>query len=454
MSDTDGLPVPRRHWVMMCILMGVILSSLDSAIVNIALPTIARELSATDAATVWVVNGYQLAAAVCLLPAAALGEIFGIKRVYAFGMALFTASSLGCALAPSLSVLVAARLAQGIGGACMSALGPALIRDIYPRSILGSGFALIALAVAMSGALGPTIAALILSVARWPWLFLVNLPVCVAALPSFLALMPASRRHMRAFDILGALLSALTLGLVVVGVDTIGSGKISTAAAEIGIGLAGLGLLVWQQMHRAAPLLPLDLMGIPLFALSIVTSVCSYSAQILAYVSLPFLFEVVMHRSQVATGFLVTPWPLLVAVAAPVAGRLTARYPAAILGSIGLAVLTAGLLLLIALPAAPADWDIGWRMSICGIGFGFFQTPNNMTLMTTGPASRSGAASGMVAVARTLGWSLGSALAALIFGLWGSRGTIVCLEVAAGFAAAGTLASSARLGKPRPPSDP
>lgn len=445
MSDTDGLPVPRRHWVMMCILMGVVLSSLDSAIANIALPTIARELNATDAATVWVVNGYQLASAICLLPAAALGEIFGVKRVYAFGMALFTASSLGCALAPSLSVLVAARLVQGIGGACMSALGPALIRDIYPRSILGSGFALIALAVAMSGALGPTIAALILSVARWPWLFLVNLPVCAAALPPFLALMPASRRHMRAFDISGAFLSALTLGLVVVGVDTIGSGKISLAAAEIGMGLAGLGLLVWQQMHRTAPLLPLDLMRIPLFALSVATSLCSYTAQILAYVSLPFLFEVVMHRSQIATGLLVTPWPLLVAVAAPVAGRLTARYPAAILGSIGLAVLTVGLLLLIALPAAPADWDVGWRMGICGIGFGFFQTPNNMTLMTTGPANRSGAASGMVAVARTLGWSLGSALVALIFGLWGSKSTVVCLEAAAGFAAAGTLASSARL---------
>lgn len=449
MSETDGLPLPRRHWVMMCILMGVILSSLDSAIANIALPTIARELDATDAGTVWVVNGYQLASAVCLLPTAALGEILGIKRVYAFGMALFTASSLACALAPSLDLLVAARLVQGIGGACMSALGPALIRDIYPRSRLGSGFALIALAVAMSGALGPTIAALILSVARWPWLFLVNLPVCLLALPPFLALMPPSRRHQRAFDISGALLSALSLGLIVVGVDTVGDNRLTLAAAEIGGGLLGFALLVWQQSRRTTPLLPLDLMRIPLFALSIVTSVCSYSAQILAYVSLPFLFEVVMHRSQIATGLLVTPWPLLVAVAAPIAGRLTVRYPAAVLGSIGLAVLTAGLLLLVVLPAAPADWDVGWRMGICGIGFGFFQTPNNMTLMTTGPAARSGAASGMVAVARTMGWSLGSALVALIFGLWGRSGTIVCLEVAAGFAAAGTLFSGARFASHR-----
>lgn len=445
MSDQDGLPTPRRIYVMACILMGVVLSSLDSAIANIALPTIARELGTTDAGTVWVVNGYQLASAACLLPAAALGEILGHKRVYAAGMAVFTAASLGCALSPSLAALVGCRLAQGAGGACMSALGPALVREVYPRRILGSGFAMIALAVAMSGAAGPTIAALILSVARWPWLFLVNLPVCAVALPLFIILAPRGRRQLHAFDISGALLSAVALGLLVVGVDTFGNGRAAAAAAEVAAGLIGFALLVWQQSRRTTPLLPLDLMRIPLFSLSVMTSVCSYSAQILAYVSLPFLFQVVMHRSQIATGLLVTPWPLMVAFAAPLAGRLTARYPASILGSMGLATLTAGLVLLVLLPGAPADWDVAWRMGICGVGFGFFQTPNNTTLMTTGPANRSGAASGMVAVARTFGWSIGSALVALIFGLCGTRGTVVCLQAGAVFAGAGAVASGARL---------
>ena len=151
-----------------------------------------------------------------------------------------------------------------------------------------------------------------------------------------------------------------------------------------------------------------------------------------------------MHRSAVATGFLVTPWPLLVAVAAPVAGRLSARYPASVLGSMGLAVLCAGLLLLAAMPSAPADWDVAWRMGLCGIGFGFYQTPNNLTLMTAGPPERSGAASGMVAVARTVGWSLGSALVTLIFGLLGGHGAVTCLEVGAGFAAVGAVVSVSR----------
>ncbi|MBN8896578.1 MAG: MFS transporter, partial [Rhodospirillales bacterium] len=135
-----------------------------------------------------------------------------------------------------------------------------------------------------------------------------------------------------------------------------------------------------------------------------------------------------------------------VVAAAPLAGRLSSRYPAALLGSIGLAVLAVGLLLLATMPAIPADWNVVWRMAICGIGFGFFQTPNNITLITAGPPDRSGAASGMVAVARTLGWSLGSALVALIFGLRGGHGAGTCLYVAVGFAAAGALASVSRTG--------
>jgi DHA2 family multidrug resistance protein-like MFS transporter len=428
---------------MVCILIGVVLSGLDSAIANIALPTIARELIASDAATIWVVNGYQLAAAVCLLPAASLGEILGAKRVYAFGLILFGAASLACAISPNLPVLVAARLAQGVGGACLSALGPALLRSIYPRRLLGSGFAIIALGVAISGAMGPTIAALILSVATWPWLFLVNLPLCLIAVPLFLAVTPPSPVDRRPFDLAGALLSALALGLVVTGVDALGGPDVTLGISEIAAGLVGFALLVPQQMRRKTPLLPLDLLRIPLLSLG--TSVCSYAAQIMAYVSVPFMLQTVMHRSPVATGLLVTPWPLLVACAAPVAGRLSARYPAAILGSIGLAILATGLALVATLPALPADWNIAWRMGICGIGFGFFQTPNNITVMTAGPVTRTGAAGGVLAVARTIGWSLGSALVAVLFALSPARGTVYCLDVAAAFAAAAAVISLTRV---------
>ncbi len=446
MDPTDGLPPAQRRWVMTCALLGVVLAGIDSAIANIALPTIARDLNATDAATIWVVNSYQLAVTACLLPAAALGDIWGLKRIYGLGLALFTAASLACALSPTLPILVLSRLLQGAGGALLAALGGALVRSIYPRALLGRGFAAVALAVALSAALGPTLAALILSIAHWPWLFLVNVPVGILAVPLFMAVAPPGRPRPRAFDWPGTLLNAATFSLIVTGVDGLGSEARGTALAELAAGLVVGALLIRQQTRQKSPMLPLDLLRIPLFALSMATSVCSYAAQILAYVSLPFLFQVVMHRTAVATGLLVTPWPLLVAVAAPIAGRLSDRYPAAVLGSIGLAILASGLLLLATMPAYPADWDVVWRMGICGIGFGFYQTPNNLTLMTAGPPERNGAASAMIAVARTVGWSLGSAIVALIFGLRGDQAAGECLYVAVGFAVVGIIVSVSRTG--------
>ena len=428
---------------MFALLAGVAMASLDSAIANIALPTIADELGATEAATVWVVNAFQLGAALCLLPAAALGEIRGLKRVYGFGLIAFGITSLACALSGSLSWLVFFRLLQGAAGAFTAAIAPAIIRRIQPPARIGSGLALVALTVAFSGAAGPSVAAAILSVARWPWLFLVNVPICAVAAWAFFRYAPPNEPQPRRFDRGGALLTALALGLIVVGVDTLAV-HAQTAVVEIVAGLLTLGLLVWHQSKQAAPIVPLDLMRIPLFSLSVLTSVCSYSAQILAYVSLPFLFQTVQHRSPVETGLLVTPWPLLVVVAAPIAGKLTAKHPAALLGSCGLACLAVGLALLAAMPAAPSALDIAWRMALCGIGFGFFQTPNNTTLMTAGPVKRSGAAGGMLALARISGWCLGSALVAVVFALVPTQPTIACLELACGFATFGALVSVSR----------
>jgi DHA2 family multidrug resistance protein-like MFS transporter len=442
--ETEGLPPPRRYWVLASVLCGVALMSLDGAIANIALPAMARDLAASDAATVWVVNIYHLGSVICLLPAAALGEILGLKRVYAFGLALFTLSSLACALSPTLPVLILARLVQGMSCACIAAIGPAVVRDIYPRRLIGSGLAMIALCVAAGGALGPTIASLILSVATWPWLFLVNVPIGIVAVPLFLTLANPGRGRARPVDYIATVLSAAALGLLLIGVDTLGSGSRPLALGEMAAGFVCGVLLVWHQSGRPNAMLPLDLLKIPLMSLSLVTSSCAYTAQILAYVSLPFLFETVMHRSQTATGFLVTPWPAMIFIAAPLAGRLVRRYPAALLSSVGLAILALGLALLATMPADPSDLNIVWRMALCGIGFGFYQTPNNATVMTAGPVSRSGAAGGMLAVARTLGWCFGSALVTLIFAVAQADATIRCLEIACAFALAGAVASVSR----------
>src|SRR5690242_8271015 len=181
-EPADGLPEDRRWRAMLPVGIAVCMSVLVTSIANIALPTIAHDMHATPAASIWVVNAYQLAVTVTLLPFASLGDIHGHRRVYAWGLALYTAASLLCAIAPSLPVLVIGRVLQGFGGAGIMSVNGALVRFIFPRALLGRGIGFNALLVAGSSAAGPSVAAAIMSVASWPWLFAVQVPAGIAAL--------------------------------------------------------------------------------------------------------------------------------------------------------------------------------------------------------------------------------------------------------------------------------
>jgi DHA2 family multidrug resistance protein-like MFS transporter len=283
-------------------------------------------------------------------------------------------------------------------------------------------------------------------------LFAVNIPFGVIAVFIGLKTLPRPPRATHAFDFLGAVLAASCLGLFIIG---IGSAAHRTSPGLVAIELIAAivlgGLLMRRQADHPAPMLPIDLFRRPLFALSAATSVCSFSVQGLAFVSLPFYFEDILLRTQVETGFFMTPWPLVVAIMAPIGGRLSDRYPAGILGSIGLALLCVGMVLLATLPPSPSVINIVWRMALCGCGFGFFQTPNLRTLMSSAPPGRSGSASGIVATARLTGQTIGAALAALCFALAGRDGATVALALGAGFAALGSVMSVLRLavGPPR-----
>lgn len=451
-DSSDGLPAPQRQWAILTLVLGITMAVLDGSIVNVALPTIAKELGASPAASVWVVNAYQLAVIATLLPLASLGETIGYRTISLSGLLLFTLASLACAMADSLATLTAARTLQGLGAAGVMSVNAALVRFIYPHRHLGRGIGIIALVVALSAAAGPTVAAAILAVADWHWLFAINVPVGIAALSIGLRALPATPRSQHPFDFVSAILNALTFGLVISGIDGIGHGASwPSVAARIGAGLLFGALLVRRQFKLPSPLLPVDLLRIPIFALSVSTSTCSFAAQMLAYVSLPFYLHDVLGRSAVETGLLMTPWPLLVGVAAPLAGRLADRYPAGLLGGIGLAVFAVGLSLLALLPATPADADIAWRMAVCGFGFGLFQSPNNRTIMGSAPRERSGGASGMLGTARLAGQTLGAALVALIFGVTASSAATIALALAAGFATVAAVISSLRLLAPTNP---
>jgi DHA2 family multidrug resistance protein-like MFS transporter len=439
------LPVPRRYWSAAGIWLALAMAVLDGAIANVALPVIAHELGASPAASVWVINAYQLTITVLLLPLAALGDRIGYKCIYIPGLALFTAGSVACALGHTLTLLIAARVFQGLGAACIMSMNAALVRATYPARMLGRGIGYNAMVLSISAAVGPTLAALILSVASWQWLFLINLPIGIAALIVGTKSLPGPQGHGRPFDWLSALLSAAMMGCVVFGAE-----MFAREGPGIGLGLIVVGViagcaLVWRERSEKMPLMPLDLLRIPIFTLSIMTSVVSFAAQMLAYVAIPFLFQSVLGRSVFATGLLMTPWPIAVGIAAPFAGRLADRINAGLIGGIGLAIFAAGLFFLSRLGASPANFDIAWRMAVCGLGFGLFQSPNNRTIVSASPKERSGAAGGMLATARLLGQTAGAVTVGVAFHLSGVRVTPTLLLAAAIAAVAAAGISLLRL---------
>lgn len=170
----DGLPAPQRYGAILTIVLGLTMAVLDGAIANVALPTIATDLNASPASSIWIVNAYQIAIVIALLPLSFLGDMVGYRRIYKIGLVVFTITSLICALSRSLEMLTLARVAQGLGGAALMSVNTALIRLIYPKRQLGRGMGINSFVVAVSSAAGPTIAAAILSLASWQWLFLIN----------------------------------------------------------------------------------------------------------------------------------------------------------------------------------------------------------------------------------------------------------------------------------------
>jgi DHA2 family multidrug resistance protein-like MFS transporter len=446
-APSDGLPIPRRYWSIATIVLATAMSVLDSSIANVALPSIARDFQTSEAASIWVVNAYQMAVLVALLPLASLGEIVGYRRVSQAGLAIFTLASLACAFAPSLVTLSVARVCQGIGAAGIMSVSAALVRFTYPQRLLGTAVGINAFVVSASAAIGPTIAAGLLAVGDWRWLFAVNVPLGLIAFTIAMRALPDTQRVHRPLNRLGALLYVGTFGLLASGLQAFAHDEATAlAVAQLAGGCAFAVALVRHELARDSPLIPFDLLRSRLFSLSVLTSICSFTAQGAALVSLPFEIER-LGRSAVETGLLMTPWPVAAAFAAPLAGRLSDRYPSGILGSIGLITLSIGLALLAYFPADGTAADFVWRMALCGLGFGFFQSPNNRELLLSAPRARSGAAGGMLGTARLLGQTLGAAGVAILFRAFPGSGSNLALTVSAVIALAAALVSSMRISR-------
>ena len=415
--QTDDAPSelqgPRRNAAIAAVLAAMVLAVLDAAIANVALPSMARSLQVTPGMAVWVITAYQTALVMGLLPCAALGESRGYRRVFTMGVAVFTTASALCALSPSLPWLVAARFLQGLGGAAIMALGIALLRLVVPPRQLGAAIGWNALAVALSSAAAPTIGALVLSGASWPWLFALNLPLGGLVLLASRAL-PDLAGTARPLDRFSVALNGAVFASLVVGAEVLVEQPVLATALLVAAAIS-LAALIRREMPRDAPLIPLDLLRAGPFRISAMASVCCFAGITMGLLALPFYLQHSLGQDTLMTGLYMTPWPLMVAITAPVAGHLANRVPTAWLCAAGGACLAVGLAAASLWPVQGSALPLVPITMLCGLGFGLFQVPNNRNMFLSAPRERTGAAGGMQATARLTGQTAGGVVMSLLF---------------------------------------
>ncbi len=411
----SGVKQTHRTTAIVAVLAAMMLVVLDAAIANVALPSIAQSLDVTPAISVLIVTAYQMALVMALLPCAALGESLGYRRVFTAGVALFTVASVLCSMSPSLPWLVAARFLQGLGGAAVMALGIALLRSVVPHGQLGAAIGWNALVIALSSATGPTMGALILASTSWHWLFAVNLPVGLVVLLATRAL-PHHTGTARRLDFISVALNAGSFAALVVGTELLLT-KPTLAAALLVAAALGVGVLIRREMPKKAPLIPLDLLRVGSFRVSVIASACCFAGQTAAMVALPFYLQHGLGQSTVMTGLYLTSWPLTVALAAPIAGRLANFVSTAWLCAAGGTCLAIGLAAAALWPLHDGPLPLVAFTMLCGLGFGLFNVPNNRTMFLSAPSERSGAAGGMQGTARLVGQTAGAVIMTLLFTL-------------------------------------
>ncbi len=447
----DGLPTPRRYVAVFALSCGTALNVIDGAIPNVALPTIARDLEISSSAAVSIVSVYQLMLVMTLLPFSALGSRIGLNRLYLYGQGVFIVAALLCFLAPNLPLLLAARALQALGAAAALSVSSALVRSIYPAGQLGRGLGINSVVVASAAAVAPILGGFIVAVASWPWVFVATVPMGLLSLALGRGSLPDTLAVQGHYDLPGALLCALSFGLIISGLLALAQGQAPTAALPVAVlGLMVAVVFVRRELRAISPILPVDLLGRPILALSILGAFLAFIGSMTFLLSVPFRLQEHFGFSPGEIGAAIAPWPLSMMIVAPIAGMMSDRFHPGLLGGIGMAIATVGMLLLALLPEGASYWSIAWRMSICGVGYGMFLSPNARLVVSAAPLARAASAGGLISTNRLVAQTLGATLLAGLLNLgYGSDSTPALIAAALAFCAG--ICSVARLAMPAAP---
>lgn len=413
---------------MLALLVCQLMATLDASIVNVALPQLSRSLHTEPAQAVWVATAFLLATACAIPGVSALCDQIGQRPLFLIGVSLFTLSSLGCALSPSLAWLIGFRVAQGLGSAAIIAVCVPMYRYLFPPERLGSVMGLNAMFVALGTAAGPTLGGVILAVLDWPWLFLINLPFGALAFILALIALPAPPRRPGHYDAGGGVLAAAAIAAFLLGlheVDTIGTPWI--AGVLLAASAALLVLFARHERRAARPLIPSRIWN-GTFSLAVATAWTSFFSQGIAFIALPFLFQSAYGATPLRSALLFTPWPAVIVVVAPLSGWLADRVRPALLALAGLTIFTFGMLLLALLSGRASTASVLVATAVCGLGFAVFQSPNNRDMLAAAPIDLSAAASAVLNTNRMIGQSVGSATVSMALALSGAAAAAASLD--------------------------
>ena len=414
-------PPARRNLALTGIGLVVFMGTMDISIVNISLPTLMHELGAGLAAIEWVVVSYALVITSLMLGVGRLGDMYGKKRVFLLGIAVFGLGSLLCGLAPNVWTLIAFRGVQALGAVMTQALGTGIVTEIFPAEQRGRVLGIIGTAVSLGLAVGPPLGGLLIGTVGWRFIFLVNLPVCLVALGVVKRFVPHDhkQRNGERFDAAGAAILFLSLISYALGM-TIGQHHGFGHGASpllLGAGALGIALFLWVEKRSREPMMPLGLFVNPEFGLGLVMGWIAFLILGGVFI-MPIYLQVAEGYSPPQVGLFMLVVPVSMGISSPLAGWFADRFGPRLVSLVGLLLLVGGCLALSGLTLHLPAWEYVLRVIPLGLGLGLFQAPNNSAIMGAAPRHRLGVASGLVSLARTLGNTSGVPLMGAVFSLY------------------------------------
>jgi EmrB/QacA subfamily drug resistance transporter len=415
----EHIDIAARRWLVFTVTaVGTFMSTLDSSIVNVAMPTLTAKLSANVDMAQWVVTAYLLTITSLLLPFGRLGDMLGRRKVYSLGFLVFTAGSALCAISAGMVELIAARVVQAVGAAMLMANAQAIVTLAFPPEGRGQALGMTGTVVALGSMTGPALGGMLVGAFGWESVFTINIPIGLAgAALAWLLLPDEAGKHSEPFDSAGAMLFGIAMTSMLLAVSLGQSlGWLSLpVSGGLGIAVIVFWLFIIHQRKTDYPMLDLSLFEHRLFSTGILSGMLSFMAGFSNVFLLPFFLDSVLSFSPSTIGLLLTPFPLVMALSAPVSGRLSERTNLTVLTTTGLLVLTAGLWLQAGLTEQSSVLQVAIGQALLGLGNGIFQSPNNNSVMSSVPRNKVGVAGGINALVRNLGMVLGIAIAVTVF---------------------------------------